>query len=115
MATARGSALILRNFWNTATASLTSRSTAPFDTLSVNKAIPASVASKPLAWPVRVGLHHTGDHGVVSMRTTGSAFSQNGGSAMGMRLMEGMARGLSSASTIECDQRTRITVRFLLK
>ena len=64
---------------------------------------------------VRVGLHNDGDEVVLSVEDNGVGLpEQRRLGSIGMRLMEGMARGLNGSLSIEGDQRTRITVRFPL-
>ena len=64
---------------------------------------------------VRVGLHNHGDEVVLSVEDNGVGLPQEPRlGSIGMRLMEGMTRGLNGSLTIEGDQKTRITVRFPL-
>jgi PAS domain S-box-containing protein len=64
---------------------------------------------------VRVGLHQVADDVVLSVEDNGVGLPpERRVGSMGMRLIEGMTRGLNGKLTVEGDQRTRIEVRFPL-
>jgi two-component sensor histidine kinase len=64
---------------------------------------------------VRIGLHYEGDGALLSIEDNGVGLPATWRvGSMGMRLIEGMARSLNGALTIEGEQRTRITVQFPL-
>ena len=75
---------------------------------SLKHAFPA-----PRRGTIRVGLHRSGDDLVLTTEDNGVGLpAQPRVGAMGMRLIEGMARGLGGALTIDGAKRTLITVRF---
>ncbi|MGO4389477.1 sensor histidine kinase [Microvirga sp. 2YAF29] len=64
---------------------------------------------------VRIGLHYEGDGALLSIEDNGVGLPATWRvGSMGMRLIEGMARSLNGALTIESERRTRITVQFPL-
>jgi PAS domain S-box-containing protein len=62
---------------------------------------------------VRVGLHQDGDDVLLFIEDNGvGLIAQPRVGSMGMRLIEGMARSLNGALTVEGDGKTRVAVRF---
>ena len=70
---------------------------------------------EPRRGVIRVGLHNVESDLVLSVEDNGVGLpAERRAGAMGMRLIEGMARGLGGALTVDGDQRTLISVRFPL-
>jgi PAS domain S-box-containing protein len=70
---------------------------------------------EPRRGAIRVGLHLIGEDIVLSVEDNGvGLFAERRVGAMGMRLIEGMARGLSGTLNIDGDQKTLIRVQFPL-
>ena len=71
---------------------------------------------EPRRGAIRVGLHLNGEESIVlSVEDNGIGLpAERRVGAMGMRLIEGMARGLSGTLNINGDQRTLIRVEFPL-
>lgn len=62
---------------------------------------------------IRVGLHHQGEDVLLFIEDNGVGLpATRDTGAMGLRLIEGMARSLNGTLTIEGDRMTRIQVRF---
>jgi PAS domain S-box-containing protein len=70
---------------------------------------------EPRRGVIRVGLNNVESDLVLSVEDNGVGLpAERRAGAMGMRLIEGMARGLGGALTVDGDQRTLISVRFPL-
>jgi two-component sensor histidine kinase len=70
---------------------------------------------EPRRGAIRVGLHLIGEDIVLSVEDNGVGLpAERRSGAMGMRLIEGMARGLSGTLNIDGDQKTLIRVQFPL-
>ena len=70
---------------------------------------------EPRRGAIRVGLHLIGEDIVLSVEDNGVGLpAERRVGAMGMRLIEGMARGLSGTLNIDGDQKTLIRVQFPL-
>jgi two-component sensor histidine kinase len=68
---------------------------------------------EPRRGAIRVGLHHVEEEVVLSIEDNGIGLpAERRVGSMGMRLIEGMAKGLSGTLKVEGDKRTCITVRF---
>ena len=68
---------------------------------------------EPRRGAIRVGLHNVENDLVLSVEDNGVGLpAERRAGAMGMRLIEGMARGLGGSLTVDGDQRTLIAVRF---
>ena len=68
---------------------------------------------EPRRGAIRVGLHNVESDLVLSVEDNGVGLpAERRAGAMGMRLIEGMARGLGGSLTVDGHQRTLIAVRF---